>query len=444
MAPFIVPCFANTAAALGNLRAEDSDEQIRAAALADARETLKAVFRALLSAYATDETLRERIVQILTSLGWVGAPYPYTPGAFTGRDAVRLLCGEEQAVRTKTKEGKKRGLPKATREARRRAAEGVALLGSVDEAQRFLADVGGMEAGRETERKLALEAGRRTQEADEAGTLKKEPHAEWTPPKGAVAVTPTMVVSVDGKAFACAKKDLKGRRGKGGGAARTRNANVLCIKWYRYRDEKGQPLFEPRRGRYRVTGAGGEALGEQTYALAAQEGLLRARRVEYITDGETELECIYQDYFAKNLPMKVERVQDAMHACDYVDTLVKALEKDEGKAAERSHKLRKRLVEAGWKGFEKRFHRIFGKGVEATLSEQGRKAWEYLDKRKAQMDYRRLRKEHFVIGSGMIESACKMLIGARLTGPGMRWRFHNGLRIAALRAALRSHRKIAV
>lgn len=388
--------------------------------------------------------MRERSVQILTCLGWVEAPYPYAPGKVTGHDAVKALCGEAQAERTRRKGGGSRGLPKATREARRRAAEGVALLGSVDEAQRFLADVGGMKAGRETERRIALEAGRRTQEASRAGTLEGEPRAEWTPPPGAVAVTPTMVTSVDGKAFACARKDLRGRRGKGGGAARTRNANVICVKWYRHRDAKGQPLFEPRAGRYHVTGAGGEALGEETYAVAEQEGLLTAPRAQYVTDGETELECVYRDFFARNLPVAVERVQDAMHACDYVDALAKALERDEGKAAKRSHDLRKRLVEAGWKGFEKSFHRLYGKGAEATLRGDGRKAWDYLERRKEQMDYRRLREEHLVIGSGMIESACKMLIGSRLTGPGMRWRFRNGLFIASLRAALRSRRKLAV
>ena len=430
----VVPCFAHTAAALAELTGRDADGKILEAALADARETLGAVFRALLSELATDGTVRERIVQVLTSLGWVGAAYPYEPGKVTGREAVRELCGEEQAAR---------GLPKATREARRRAAEAVASLGSVDEAQRFLADVGGMSAGRETERRIALEAGRRTQEAALAGTLEAKPHAEWTPPAGAIPVTPTLVASVDGKGFGCTGKDLQGRRGKGGGAARTRTANVMCFKRYRYVDAKGEPLFEPRVARYHVTGAGGMTLGEEMYAVAVQEGLLTTPRVEFITDGERELECIRQDYFAGNLPAKVVRVLDAMHACGYVDTLAKALEKDEGKAAKRSHELRRRLVNAGWEGFLKSFRRVFGADAEAGLSGDGRKAWDYLWKRREQMDYRRWRRRHLVIGSGMVESACKLLIGTRLTGPGMHWRFANGVRIAMLRAALRSRLRIA-
>ena len=37
------------------------------------------------------------------------------------------------------------------------------------------------------------------------------------------------------------------------------------------------------------------------------------------------------------------------------------------------------------------------------------------------------------------DCGCKLVIGSRLKGPGMHWRFNNGILIAALRAALRSH-----
>ena len=439
----LAPCLSNTARALEGLGAEDADERILKAALADARETLAGVFRALLSDLEADGTVRERPVQVLTCAGWVKAAYPYAPGTVTGRDAVRRLCGEEQAVRTKTAGGGSRGLPKATRGARRRAAEAVAALGSADEAQRFLSETGGMSAGRETERRIALEAGRRTQEAALEGRLEAEPRGGWTPPPGAVGVTPTLVMSVDGKGFGCTGKDLKGRRGRGGGAARTRTANVMCFRRYRHVDAKGRPIFEPRVARYHVTGAGGMTLGEEMYAVAVQEGLLTMPRAEFVTDGEPELECIYQDFFARNLPVKVVRVLDAMHACGYVNTLAKALEKDEGKAAKRSEQLRRRLVNAGWEGLLKSFHRVFGAEAELRLDGDGRKAWDYLWKRREQMDYRRLRRRHLVIGSGMVESACKLLIGTRLTGPGMHWRFANGVRIAMLRAAMRSRLKIA-
>ena len=439
----LIPRFSHVAEALASANAREMDRAIEKAALEDARETLREYYCEFLKNLRTPETVRKRVLQILTRLGWIEVSYPYTVGKVTGVQVSKELCGPEQAVRKRTKDGRTRGLPKATRAARQTAAEAVALLSSVDEAQRFLKKNCGLEAGRETERKIALEAGRRTREADEDGTLEAMPHPAWTPPQGAVTAPLTMVLEVDGKGFPCAKKDLKGHKGRNGGAARMRGANAIVIKWYQYVDRDGLPLFEPRVARYRVTGAGGMDLGEQMLALAMNEGLERAERVEFISDGENELECIFRDCFEKNLPMKVVRVLDAMHACQYVDALVKVLEKDENKAKERSKHLRRRLVETGWVGFEKSYRRIFGTGAEERLGKEDRKTWNYLVKRKDQMDYGRYRKEGLVIGSGSVEAACKLLIGSRLAGPGMRWRFENGLCIASLRAAIRSHLKIA-
>ena len=432
------------AAALGRLTALDADKTILEAATEDARETLKVVFRMLCEDLRTPETVRLRAVQIMTRMGWIEAEYPYAPKKVTGRQVVALLCGPEQAVVRKTKGGKKRGLPKATREARRMSATAVASLGSVDEAQRHLAQDCGMAAGRETERKIALEAGRRTREATAEGSLEKVPRRKWKPPEGAVPTTPTLLVEVDGKAFPCRKKDLRGRRGRDGKEAKTRNANVAVFRWYRYVDSEGRPLFEPRSARYHVTGAGGMALGEEVYAAGVEEGLPGAPRVEYNTDGENELDGVHRDFLANIPGVKVVRVLDAMHACGYVDTLAKALDNDGETARKHSRRLRRRLVNAGWNGFVGSFHRLFGKDAESRLGGEGRKAWEYLWKRRMYMDYKRYRQQHLVIGTGMVESACKLLIGSRLAGPGMHWRYDNGLCIAALRAALRSHRKIII
>lgn len=439
-----MPCLSHTAKALGGLTALDADGKLLAAAMEDARATLKAVFRALCEDLRTPEAVRQRIVQVLTRLGWVGAEYPYAPGKVTGRQVAALLCGPEQAVWRKAKGGGRRGLPKATREARRVAAEAVASLGSVDEAQRHLARDCGMDAGRETERRIALEAGRRTRKADAEGRLEARPRRKWKPPEWAVPTTPTLLIEVDGKAFPCRKRDLRGRRGRDGGKARTRNANVAVARWYRHVDASGRPVFEPRSARYRVTGAGGMALGGEVRALALEEGLQTAPRAEYATDGENELDGVYGDFLANIPGVEVVRVLDAMHACGYVDALVKALEKDDGKARERSRRLRRRLVDAGWEGFAGSFHRAFGKDAEKRLGKEGRKAWDYLWKRRGYMDYRGYRLRHLVIGTGMVESGCKMLVGSRLVGPGMRWRYENGLCIAALRAAMRSHLEIAM
>ena len=55
------------------------------------------------------------------------------------------------------------------------------------------------------------------------------------------------------------------------------------------------------------------------------------------SDGENELEAVFQEHFAA-LP-NVTRVLDAMHACQYVDTMCKDLEKNPERAAKASRRL---------------------------------------------------------------------------------------------------------
>ena len=226
-----------------------------------------------------------------------------------------------------------------------------------------------------------------------------------------------------------------GRQGRGGGQARGRNANVVCAGRYAYAGRDGSPLFLRDPIRYHVTGAGGAALGEETWRIAEQEGVDRVRRVVFLSDGENELEAVFQEHFAA-LP-NVARVLDAMHACQYVDTMCKDLEKNPERAAKASRRLRRRLVNAGWEGFARSFARRFGADAPDRMGEDGRKAWKYLVARKSQMDYASFRRRNIPIGSGMAEAGCKLNLG-RLKGPGMHWRFDNGIRIAMLRATLRS------
>lgn len=314
-----MPCLAPIVEALGSLTGTEADEQLLSAHFEAFRATYERASRVLLSGLKGQGTVGTRSVWIATAGGYAKARYPYAPGVVTGREAAKRLCGQEQ----------KAGQPKATRAARRMVAEAAARLGSFDEAAEAVR-WRGLCMGRSTVRLIALEAGRRTREAVAAGRPEALRRARWRAPYWAKRVPRTLVVMVDGKAFPCAKADLKGRRGKGGVPAKGRNANVLCLGWYEWADRKGKPIFPPGSIRYEVTGEGGAALGRAAWRLAVQEGVLRAKRVQFVTDGEEELEHVYQEHF-RALP-NCKRTIDAMHACGYVDAIVKALEPDGAKA----------------------------------------------------------------------------------------------------------------
>lgn len=59
----------------------------------------------------------------------------------------------------------------------------------------------------------------------------------------------------------------------------------------------------------------------------------------------------------------------------------------------------------------------------------------YLRPRRERMDYPAYRQRGWPIGSGLIESSCRQLVGPRLKGPGRPWTEHGALSITALRAA---------
>jgi hypothetical protein len=63
----------------------------------------------------------------------------------------------------------------------------------------------------------------------------------------------------------------------------------------------------------------------------------------------------------------------------------------------------------------------------------------YFTNQASRMAYDRYRAEGWDIGSGMVESACKHLIGARHKGPGMRWSTAGAQAVAAVRVLLFNH-----
>lgn len=64
----------------------------------------------------------------------------------------------------------------------------------------------------------------------------------------------------------------------------------------------------------------------------------------------------------------------------------------------------------------------------------------YVHPREDRMDYPRYRRQNWQIGSGMIESTARQLVGLRLKGPGMHWSEARAIAITALRAQTLNHR----
>ena len=64
----------------------------------------------------------------------------------------------------------------------------------------------------------------------------------------------------------------------------------------------------------------------------------------------------------------------------------------------------------------------------------------YFKKNKARMRYAEWKREGFMIGSGVVEAACKTLVAQRLKLSGMRWGAHGAQAILTMRGWDRSER----
>jgi hypothetical protein len=58
---------------------------------------------------------------------------------------------------------------------------------------------------------------------------------------------------------------------------------------------------------------------------------------------------------------------------------------------------------------------------------------DYFERNAARMRYPKFRRQHFFVGSGVIEAACKTVIGSRLKQSGMFWAVRGANAIIALR-----------
>ena len=75
-----------------------------------------------------------------------------------------------------------------------------------------------------------------------------------------------------------------------------------------------------------------------------------------------------------------------------------------------------------------------------TLAEAIRIEAAYFERNAERMRYPEFRRQHLFVGSGVIEAACKTVIGSRLKQSGMFWTLDNANSIIALRCCQLNNR----
>ena len=212
------------------------------------------------------------------------------------------------------------------------------------------------------------------------------------------------------------------QQGPGGAAAEGRMAYVAGVYNPRPPDWVAPAglAAPPLRARYLSGLYAVKALGLLLRRPAAQVGMERAELWVALTDGGNGLEEFCQTNFNR---ADLVVILDFYHAANYLQELARALyPPDEAKRQEQAEQWC-RLLKAEGGATTPAVLREWDRPVRksAALREQWAKVETYFANNRHRMDDPEYEAEGWQIGSGVVESACKTVVGQRLKGAGKRW-----------------------
>jgi hypothetical protein len=243
---------------------------------------------------------------------------------------------------------------------------------------------------------------------------------------------PTMYIEFDGTGIPVIKKELNGRRGKQeDGTSKSREAKMGCIFTQTAVDDEGHPVRDSDSTTYFGAIETAEDFGHRLYGEAVQRGVQGAEQVVVIGDGAKWI----WNLAGLNFPGAIEIV-DLFHAKEHVWELIKQLELDE-KARLCYKKEWYALLEHGdITELTKKFAAFHATGDEQQ--KQIDREIGYFSDNAERMQYEKFKGMGLFVGSGVIEAACKNVIGKWLKQSGMHWSLSGANNIIALRCAVLS------
>lgn len=199
---------------------------------------------------------------------------------------------------------------------------------------------------------------------------------------------------------------------------------------------EGQPdedgVDTVHQARYVAVQEASDRFGERLYALAAQAGVTLGGETVVIGDGA---EWIW-NVAAHHYPGATQ-VVDYWHACEHIHALGRAYYGEGSKQGQRWAREHCRTLKAKGPGTLlgalARMRPRRGEQAEAVRLARG-----YFGRHRQRMQYHQYRAAGMMIGSGPVEAACKVVVGQRLKGAGMRWSAKGADAMLAARAALLS------
>ena len=214
-----------------------------------------------------------------------------------------------------------------------------------------------------------------------------------------------------------------------------RELKTLC--WYQVeqtlQNHPGQPVGEQNHlhakdMKYYCDIMEAEQFGRLLWATGVQNNVDTYEEVVFVSDGAVWIWRLVDKYF----PQAVQIV-DWYHACQYLTPIAEAAF---GAGTSQSQEWLTQVQTDLWEGRIQEVIlacRTFLRHAHARSVAE--KAVTYYVNNEKRMDYARFRQHGYLIGSGVIESACKQIAAARLKCSGARWTLAGVIATAKARAA---------
>jgi hypothetical protein len=240
---------------------------------------------------------------------------------------------------------------------------------------------------------------------------------------------PILYVQMDGTGVPVVKQETEARKGKlDGQPAHTREAKLGCVFTQTAWDKEGYPIRDPDSTTYTGAIETAAEFGKRLYLEAWKGGWSRAETKVVMGDGAEWIWNLAEIHF----PGAVQIV-DLYHARQHLWELARKLYPNDDvsqKAWIKAHQ--KRLLDQG--KIEKLVIAIRSiHCANPEVADKIRTEAEYFERNAERMRYPAFRRQHFFVGSGVIEAGCKTVIGSRLKQSGMFWTVRGANAILALR-----------
>jgi hypothetical protein len=239
---------------------------------------------------------------------------------------------------------------------------------------------------------------------------------------------PVLYIEMDGTQLPMVPAELEGRAGRAEGKpARTREVKIGAVFTQTTTDKEGRPVRDEASTTYTAAIESAPEFGLRIYTEAWERGWNRALKKVIIADGAEWIWNIADQHFPGAI-----QIVDIFHSRQHLWDLSRALHPGQETLQKRWVMRQQAKLDAGKiEDLVKTLRALDVSGPE--LADKIRIEADYFQRNAARMRYPDFRRQDLFIGSGVIEAACRTVIGSRLKQSGMFWTLRGANAIIALR-----------